>query len=67
MNFYPSLLGTDFSKLESNLRKAENAGAKGIHIDVMDGEFVPKESFDLDTVKQVKKATDLPLDIHFMT
>ena len=62
----PSILSADFSRLGEELKKVEAAGADLIHIDVMDGHFVPNLTIGGLVVKAVKKATRLPLDVHLM-
>jgi ribulose-phosphate 3-epimerase len=62
----PSVLSADFSKLDEEVRAAEEAGADLIHIDVMDGRFVPNITIGPLIVKAIKKATSLPLDVHLM-
>jgi len=62
----PSLLACDFGNLADELRRAEDAGARIVHLDVMDGHFVPNISFGLPIVEAVRGATDLPLDVHLM-
>ena len=62
----PSLLACDFANLEREVRSAEQAGATGLHLDVMDGHFVPNLSFGLPVVRAVRQVTDLPLDVHLM-
>src|SRR6056297_2836093 len=62
----PSLLSADFSKLAEEVRKLENAGADIIHLDVMDGHFVPNLTFGPPVIKQIRKITSLPLDVHLM-
>jgi ribulose-phosphate 3-epimerase len=61
----PSLLAADFSNLEKDMKKIEKT-ADAIHLDVMDGLFVPNISFGLPVVKAVKRVTNLPLDVHLM-
>ncbi|AEX85222.1 ribulose-phosphate 3-epimerase [Marinitoga sp. 1135] len=65
MKIYPSILAADFLKLGEEIKKVEN-NVDGIHIDVMDGMFVPNISFGTPIVKAVKKVTDLYLDAHLM-
>ncbi len=62
----PSILSADFSRLGDQVREAEAAGAHRIHIDVMDGHFVPVISMGLPIVEAVRRITRLPLDIHLM-
>jgi ribulose-phosphate 3-epimerase len=62
----PSILSADFSRLGEEIKAVEAAGADIIHVDVMDGHFVPNLTIGTAVVKAVKKATCLPLDIHLM-
>jgi ribulose-phosphate 3-epimerase len=62
----PSILAADFSRLGEEIKAVEKAGADYIHIDVMDGHFVPNISIGPFIVKTVKKITNLPLDVHLM-
>ncbi len=62
----PSILSADFSKLGDEVKAVEAAGAGWIHIDVMDGQFVPNITYGPIIVKACKKVTDLPLDVHLM-
>ncbi len=62
----PSILSADFSKLGEEIRAVENAGADWIHIDVMDGHFVPTITMGPMIVEAVRRVTSLPLDVHLM-
>ena len=62
----PSLLTADFARLGEQLREAEAAGADYIHLDVMDGHFVPPITFGPLLVEAARRATSLPLDVHLM-
>ena len=62
----PSILSADFSVLGEEIRKVEAAGADYIHIDVMDGHFVPNITMGPLVVKAARKTTNLPLDVHLM-
>jgi len=62
----PSLLSADFTRLGEELRMIEAAGAQVVHVDVMDGRFVPNITIGLPVVEALRKATTLPLDCHLM-
>ncbi len=62
----PSILSVDFLNLKSIIKKIEDSGADMLHIDVMDGIFVPNISFGLPVVESIYKHTSLPLDVHLM-
>ncbi len=62
----PSILSADFSKLGEEIVTADRAGADLIHIDVMDGAFVPNLSYGAPVMKCVRKCTDKPFDVHLM-
>ncbi|MBP1712470.1 MAG: rpe [Deltaproteobacteria bacterium] len=62
----PSILSADFSRLGEEVRAVEKAGADFIHVDVMDGHFVPNLTIGPSVVKAVKRCTSLPLDVHLM-
>lgn len=62
----PSILSADFTKLGAELAACEAAGADYIHVDVMDGRFVPNISYGPDIVRACRRATSLPLDVHLM-
>jgi ribulose-phosphate 3-epimerase len=62
----PSILSADFAKLGEEIKAVEEAGADYIHIDVMDGHFVPNITVGPMIVEAARKATDLPLDVHLM-
>jgi ribulose-phosphate 3-epimerase len=62
----PSVLAADFSILRAEIRRVEKAGADMIHIDVMDGRFVPNITIGPLVVRDIRKATKLPLDVHLM-
>jgi ribulose-phosphate 3-epimerase len=61
-----SILSADFSKLAIELKKVERGGADLIHVDIMDGHFVPNITIGPVVVKYIRKATKLPLDVHLM-
>lgn len=62
----PSILAADFSDLKSEIKKIEAAGADMVHIDVMDGIFVPNISFGLPVIKAIRRCTNLLFDVHLM-
>lgn len=62
----PSILSADFMAMGDDIRLIEEAGAGFVHVDVMDGHFVPNLSMGVPLVKQLARATDLPLDVHLM-
>ena len=62
----PSILSIDFFKLAEGIQSVEKANADMLHLDVMDGVFVPNISFGPDIVHNISKNTDLPLDVHLM-
>lgn len=62
----PSILSADFSKLGEEVIKLHDAGADFIHIDVMDGEFVPNISFGMPVIKAIRNKTDKVFDVHLM-
>ena len=64
--FAPSILSADFARLAEAVRAVERAGADWIHVDVMDGHFVPNLTFGPKMVADLRKATRLPLDVHLM-
>lgn len=62
----PSLLLCDFGNLEREIRRLEEAGVPGLHLDVMDGSFVPNLSYGMPIVAAIRRLTDLPIDVHLM-
>lgn len=62
----PSLLLCDFGNLEREVQALEAAGVRGLHLDVMDGHFVPNLTYGMPFVAALRKLTDLPLDVHLM-
>ncbi len=60
----PSLLAADFANLQREIRLVEEAGARVLHVDVMDGHFVPNISIGVPVVASIRKITRLPLDVH---
>ncbi len=63
----PSLLSVDFARMADQLAMLEAAGADWLHVDVMDGVFVPNLSFGVKVIETVRALTTLPLDVHLMT
>jgi ribulose-phosphate 3-epimerase len=62
----PSILSADFSELGSEIKNLEKAGADLIHIDVMDGHFVPNITIGPEVISKLRKCTELPFDVHLM-
>lgn len=62
----PSLLSADFSDLKNEIRKIEKGGADYLHLDVMDGIFVPNITFGAPLIKKIRKVTEIPFDVHLM-
>ena len=62
----PSILAADFLNLEADIKATAAAGAKWIHIDNMDGNFVPNLSYGYSAVKAIRGITDIVLDVHLM-
>ena len=66
MKLAPSILAADFARLGEQVAEAEQAGADRIHVDVMDGHFVPNLSMGAPIVQSLRRVTRLPLEVHFM-
>ena len=62
----PSILSADFSMLGDEIKRIDEAGADWVHIDVMDGHFVPNLTFGAPVVKKVRGVTKMPFDVHLM-
>lgn len=62
----PSILSCDFANLESEIKEIADYGAQWVHVDVMDGHFVPNITIGVPVVKSIRKITDLTLDVHLM-
>ena len=62
----PSILSSDFANLESEVKRLEENGADWVHVDVMDGHFVPNLTIGAPVVKAIKPVTKLPMDVHLM-
>ena len=65
-NLSPSLLAADFANLQDAFEALESAGVKWLHLDVMDGVFVPNLSFGITVISSIRKATNLFFDVHLM-
>ncbi|WP_125706967.1 ribulose-phosphate 3-epimerase [Lacticaseibacillus porcinae] len=66
MKIAPSILSADFANLQRDVQLVENAGADLLHVDIMDGHFVPNLSFGPGIVSALRPVTNLPLDVHLM-
>jgi len=66
MKIAPSILSADFANLERDIRRIAEGGADYVHVDVMDGHFVPNLTIGAPVVKAIRRITDLPLDVHLM-
>ena len=66
MKLSPSILSADFTQLGAQVQCVDKAGADYIHLDVMDGQFVPNISFGMPVIQAVRKVTEKPLDVHLM-
>lgn len=66
MKLSPSILSADFSKLGEDIKAIEKYGADMVHIDVMDGNFVPNISFGMPIIKSIRKLSNLTFDVHLM-
>ena len=62
----PSLLSADFGRTAEQLQQLEEAGVKWLHVDVMDGDFVPSISFGMPVIQSLRKQTNLFFDVHMM-
>ena len=62
----PSILSADFANLERDIKRVEAAGADWLHIDVMDGHFIPNITIGVPVVQSIKKVASIPLDVHLM-
>lgn len=62
----PSILSADFANLERDIKRVEKAGADWLHVDVMDGHFVPNITIGSPVVKSIKQVSSIPLDVHLM-
>ena len=62
----PSILAADFDKLEEQVAEVERAGCKWLHLDIMDGQFVPNTSFGVETVARLRPISNLFFDVHLM-
>ena len=62
----PSLLSADFNNLEHEISRVQDAGADILHLDIMDGHFVPNLTFGLPVIKQIKSLAKIPVDVHLM-
>jgi ribulose-phosphate 3-epimerase len=62
----PSILSADFARLADDIAKVERAGATMLHVDIMDGHFVPNLTIGPPVVKSIRRVTQLPLDVHLM-
>jgi ribulose-phosphate 3-epimerase len=62
----PSLLSADFSNLGAAISKIEKSGGKAVHIDVMDGQFVPEITYGQPVIRSIRSLTKLPFDVHLM-
>ena len=62
----PSILSADFSRLGEEIKRLENGGADMIHVDVMDGHFVPNLTIGPPVIKELRKVTKLTFDVHLM-
>ena len=62
----PSILSADFSQLGQEIKNLENSGADMIHVDVMDGHFVPNLTIGPPVIKALRKYTNIPFDVHLM-
>src|SRR3970040_2943203 len=66
MRTAPSILPADFCRLASEIERVERAGAHQLHVDVMDGHYVPNLTFGPMVVEAIRRVTRLPLDVHLM-
>ncbi|MFH1759760.1 MAG: ribulose-phosphate 3-epimerase [bacterium] len=66
IDIFPSILNADWTNMDRELSDLKKAGADGIHLDIMDGKFVPEKTFDLDSIERFVSYSDLPFDAHLM-
>ncbi|WEG16671.1 ribulose-phosphate 3-epimerase [Alkalihalophilus pseudofirmus] len=67
VEIYPSIMCADLCNLEQSIKKVENEGIDTLHIDILDGHFSPSMPLGLDTIKQLRKVTNLKFDVHIMS